>query len=130
MNLTPIDVHLRGIIILLLCIIALLAIPRYLDLGLPAIEGSCTMNGIGAGTCEFLNSGDGKGTQTVTITVTNCRTRATKETTLYSGVVEAKDVRTRPFNVLGIQELCAFQYDHGETWRDVCDFTVLTHPAD
>jgi hypothetical protein len=89
----------------------------------PNIKASCTMNGRGNGTCEFLNEGGAEGVLYITVLVKNRRTNDVLNSgPVYSGLVKARDIRERPFLVPGVDELCDADFARGESWTDVCSF--------
>jgi hypothetical protein len=102
------------------------AIVPYVNTGEPKILASCTMNGMGKGDCDFLNEGAASGAQYITIILKNSRTgKAMNSAPIYSGLVQARDIRERKFSMPGVDDFCTADFNRGESWLDVCSFTIV-----
>jgi hypothetical protein len=86
----------------------------------PIVEASCTMNGYGAGECNFTNSGKTAGAKCGTINVNG--PGVVQSDKFCSGQVAPMSTEKVEFKIPAVDELCDNGFDD---WRDKCDFNFV-----
>ena len=90
--------------------------------GKPRIENDCTMNGFGAGDCNFTNTGTAPGSVCGKVVVQKKKGAASLDSAKFcSGEVGKRSTTKVEFKVPGVGAMC-IQND-GTKWSDVCEFS-------
>jgi hypothetical protein len=106
--------------------IAVVVIALVWGCGKPNIESSCTMNGFGAGSCSFTNTGDSEGALCGTIVVVNKNTGQTASSSKFcSGKVAESSTAKVEFSIPDVRSVCETEGD----WTQVCAFEFLDDAA-
>lgn len=90
--------------------------------GKAEIGQSCTMNGLGEGTCDFTNTGDGKGAKCGQIVVHGNTGQSEHSSPICSGELAQRSTSRVSFTVADVRQLCDVP---GRSWSDVCKFTFV-----
>lgn len=92
--------------------------------GKPAIEYQCTMNGLGSGSCNFTNTGDGSGAICGHILVLKKDAIDNAESSRFcSGEVQSSSTTTVSFAIPSVQRVCPSSIE--KSWTDSCSFVFL-----
>src|SRR5688572_12571228 len=105
------------------CVVAALVCVTAGACGKAKIEESCTMNGLGEGSCSFTNMGDGKGAKCGKIVVLGPDGRTDESATFCSGELATKSTSQVTFSIPGVRSLCDAADDR--SWSDVCSFEFV-----
>ncbi len=86
-----------------------LATALLLACGRSHVSSTCSVNGIGAGRCDFTNDGSATGTLCVTVYVHDLRGRSAPASSdvICSGDVRPRETRNVSFSVPGVRQVCA-----------------------
>ena len=87
----------------------------------PILDKDCTMNGYGAGSCSFTNTGKTAGAMCGRIVVNGPGTHTGSK--FCSGMVEPMSTTKVEFSEPAVDKLC--DPDYGQSWTDVCSFSFV-----
>ncbi len=99
------------------------------DLGLldtrkdqPRIDVQCTMNGLGAGSCDFTNTGTASGSVCGRVVVKSNKMNGSKESGKFcSGEVMPRSTKNVTFTIVGIPDMCFDTSQPSVKWTENCD---------
>ncbi len=104
-------------ILLILCVVAVVG-----GCGKADIEAQCTLNGFGAGSCSFTNTGNGKGAicGKIVLTRTDGGEARGESNRFCSGQVEQSSTTKVEFSMPDVRDVCDHTSD--QKWTQVCEF--------
>lgn len=101
--------------------IVLLAALALTGCGKAKLDESCTMNGLGKGSCIFTNTGTASGHMCGRIVVERTATpkKDAHSPVLCSGEVQKQSTQKVEFDIPAVHDMCN---DGSGSWRDQCEF--------